>query len=94
MNLNRVPGQINVSGTTTGVDAGLSSRIQFWPNPAGDRIFVKAEASVQADLVDALGKTILSEKMSAEISEISLKEIPAGLYQLKLGSKVFRLIRK
>ena len=94
MNLNKIPGLISISGTTATSGLQGQPRTQLWPNPAGDRVFVKAAAGTSIEVTDALGRVLHSEKSEGEILEIPLKNLPSGLYQMKAGQENFRLIKK
>jgi hypothetical protein len=92
MNLNRVPGLVTVSGTTSVSAERFSSLVQLWPNPSRGSFYVKAGIGSQFDLQDALGRKVFSQKLDKELTEISLKGVSAGIYQVKVGTEVLRLV--
>jgi hypothetical protein len=92
MNLNRVPGVISISGTTGISQVNSIKLVKLWPNPSHGSFYVKAGIGSQFDLQDALGRKVFSQKLDKELTEISLKGVSAGIYQVKVGTEVFRLV--
>jgi len=93
--------EINRETTLNGVavvksDASLSSYAHFslYPNPAnGNSLFITQEIEQPASVIifDVLGTEVLRKEISTQETEISISELPSGLYYfyLKSGGKIF-----
>jgi hypothetical protein len=56
--------------------------VQFWPNPANDRLFVQGNCRA-LQLCDALGRVVLEEKMlTGDMAEIRTSHLANGMYLL------------
>lgn len=65
--------------------------IRLYPNPAGNYLSIRVPSSMASDytvleVTDALGKLVIAEKLSAEVTTLRLAELKDGLY-------MFRVIR-
>jgi hypothetical protein len=72
----------SVSACTGINEAGLVQGIILYPNPARDKISVRLEnpGSVNLELVDANGRSVLTAELRNEINEIDISELASGLY--------------
>jgi hypothetical protein len=78
--------------TTTGISESrdaLSFRI--YPNPATSHLNIQLPQELQAQdlkltLTSVLGKEVLSQKLDPSQTDISLKELPAGVYFIRVDS--------
>lgn len=81
-------------------DEGVA--IQAYPNPAGDRLQVilnrKAAGTAALFLFAADGRAVLSDKrrLDAGLNTLSLdlSDVPTGVYFLRVGEEVLRVLRK
>jgi hypothetical protein len=72
-----------------------ASPVQVFPNPFTDRIsFTLPESGkiASARLIDAMGRVVLDQQISANASSIDALDIPAGSYIIELtqGGQVYR----
>jgi hypothetical protein len=98
--LTRITGYVNgkktpvAFKTANSVNTSFSSAINVYPNPATDALTVETAltdgGSVSAELVDALGRTVVSERFVAvpgtNAFRLSLAGLVRGVYTLKLVS--------
>ena len=69
--------------------ARLSAQVAVFPNPARKVVFVEVPAALTrapltATLVDALGRAVLTQPLSAASSQLSLADVATGVYVLRL----------
>ena len=75
---------------------GKLNKYAVYPNPAQENVFVSGEfkplSAIQ--LVDLSGKTVLTQKITDHktVQRISINELPAGVYLLKLEDQVQKII--
>ena len=70
-----------------GIAANEKESIQFYPNPATDFLIVKSDALIHNILIcDVNGKILRDIKSSSQIMEISVSDLPAGVYGIHLES--------
>jgi hypothetical protein len=88
-----------VSGTltineTTGIGETSINGYTIYPNPARDILFIKSIHSTITDVkvFDMMGHFILNCKV--ENGRIDIHELPVGLYNLKIGDHMFKLVKK
>lgn len=86
-------------GTLSASDVVLAknNQLKIYPNPVHDNIFVngKVENVKNAQISDLSGKLFYSEKDPFKNKNgISVQELPAGIYLLKLDEEVFKFIKK
>jgi hypothetical protein len=69
--------------------ASLSAQVAVFPNPAHKAVFVELPATltrsaVSVALVDALGRTVLTQSLTAASTQLSLEGVAAGVYAVRL----------
>ncbi|MDO7873730.1 T9SS type A sorting domain-containing protein [Hymenobacter sp. ASUV-10] len=79
--------------------ASFSAQVAVFPNPAAKVVFVELPAAltrsaVTALLVDALGRTVRTQSLTAAATPFSLAGIAAGVYALRLQTAQGTLTRK
>jgi hypothetical protein len=58
-----------------------AENIRIWPNPANDFVHIEqAAAGGQLAIIDALGRQLLSQPLTAELSQIATHDLSNGLY--------------
>ena len=74
------------------IQNGLKT-ISIYPNPTTDLIFVQNASTIEAGvLTDNLGRVVQSFKIVPQ--QISLSDLSAGIYFLKIGAENFKIIKK
>ena len=78
-------------GSSVGiVDSQNNIAFSIFPNPANDLITVKVNATQinsTYNIVDVLGKTVLTGKVASETTNISINDLSKGVYLLKVNGK-------
>ena len=87
------------SGTTdisTTLDFDLSQHIQVFPNPASSHLFIRYQAqySWTYQLVDPQGKLWMESRVNSPSTKLTIGELAAGIYILKINSPEGMLVRK
>lgn len=70
----------------------------LFPNPGTDKVHLRVsnfnpDAAMHYYLLDATGRILNSRQVSTEETEISLKELPAGRYFLRVGEQSLPLLK-
>ena len=61
--------------------------VTIWPNPATNHIQIANDnnaAYTNAKVIDLTGKTMIEKKLDANINEITVSELPTGIYIVKI----------
>lgn len=84
--------QIHVGLEETTADDGF----EIYPNPSHGTIFIRANASFHdiADycIIDILGETVMSGRITSEIQEINISNLPNGMYLVKISDITVKII--
>jgi hypothetical protein len=84
-------------GALATAPASLAAQVAVFPNPAHRAVTVElpaARAAVTASLVDALGRVVLTQPLTAASSLLSLEGVAAGVYALRLTTVQGTVIKK
>lgn len=76
----------------------LAGSFSLYPNPGTDRVYLKVnkfnpDKGMYYYLMDAKGAVLNSRQVTAEETEIPLKELPAGRYFLRVGELSLPVIK-
>ncbi len=63
------------------------SNISFFPNPAKDHVTIHASHDAEFSLMNALGKQVLEQKLSKGENTVSLNQLPAGIYYIRVWER-------
>ena len=92
--------QLDTDGTFTYSDLVLArtqdarAGLTAWPNPTNGLLFVRAAgAATQATLHDASGRVVRAFAMAEGVGETDLSGLRSGVYFLRVGSLVRRVVR-
>ncbi len=61
-------------------------QIYIYPNPTKNDLFVKCNDDYNYEIIDINGRVLVNGTIKSAINQISLKDIPSGLYFLKLSN--------
>jgi hypothetical protein len=78
---------------TTNIDLFNSDKISVYPNPFTDYIIINAVEDGNAVLYNLSGKVVLSTSVKSGNNRISTTTLPKGVYVLKNGSAVVKIIK-
>ena len=81
-------------GESTAVEVVSDTKVNIFPNPTQDKIFIELEDELQGNLtlriMNTLGQIVLQQNISKnqdkEKWEINMSEIPTGSYQLMISN--------
>jgi Secretion system C-terminal sorting domain len=76
-----------------------TAEVSVYPNPVSDRLLVQWPAAIgtngRLDLTDLNGRSVRQQARTGEVTEVSVRELPTGLYLLNLQADGQpRLVRK
>lgn len=92
--------EITISNQNTGVDDLSSVRLNVYPNPAADFIYVEFDQKTDflVEVIDITGRIVISNKVFEEKRRIDISELTSGLFFIKVShqSEIFtsRFIKK
>lgn len=84
----------NISSVTSLMN---ETRFSVFPNPFTERLEIrieKAEAADRLEIFDVTGRKVLSEKVLSPQFAVSTAALQAGVYLVKLGSAVKRVVKE
>ncbi len=90
----------NVSVTGTAADQAAAVGLTLFPNPTADGRVTLTLAPVAPNarltVLDAAGRTVLTRALSAGTTryELDVRALPAGVYAVRVGTAVRRLVRE
>ena len=66
----------------------IKARMQFWPNPTEDRVFMESSVDVQSIQVHTLqGHLIYEQIINGRLTSLSTKNWPAGMYVVSVATR-------
>lgn len=74
---------------TLGIDELFASDVKVFPNPVTDKLYVEVGESsetITLDLFDISGKLVLKSQSSSLSTFINMKDLPSGVYFLKVST--------
>ncbi len=73
----------------------LHEQVNFFPNPCSDLLQVRSNEPLDQRflLLDISGRTLMQGVLQSGITQISLAEVQAGIYILKIADRVERLVK-
>ncbi len=69
------------------LEADLKNDLQLYPNPADDLVHLKIDRGADGyriEVTNQLGQVVLRQSTSADVTALSVADLPAGLYTVKL----------
>ncbi len=86
---------VTVTGSI-GIEAAQSAEeLSLYPNPATDKVTIRNITATEAVvLMDVYGRQLSTWRPQTEVLTISLAEYPKGVYMLRNGNKVVKVVKK
>lgn len=83
-------------GETTNIFLPQNQGFIVYPNPSEDIIYIKNDLSIfqTIEIININGQVLLKKELSPKNNHFSIKELPSGVYFLKLGNKIERFEKK
>jgi hypothetical protein len=87
---------VDISTTTTSVDAVTNSEVSVFPNPVKDNLTVNTNSAKPSYLViyDVAGKTIYQSQITSAQAIVDTKNFPKGIYFLQIRNETGLITRK
>ena len=77
-----------------GVDENGLDLIRLFPNPATEKIHIEGlQGENMVQVYNAFGMLVKTLNINGD-DEISIEELPAGLYILRVGRQIMRVMKK
>jgi PKD repeat protein len=76
---------INVGSSALSVADMLEETLEVYPNPANENLYISGVESGTYNLINIAGKEVLSGGLNANKNVVSIDNLPAGLYLLKVN---------
>lgn len=80
--------------TTSSIDEAQSAIVSVYPNPATDRINIVAAHNANAELYDFTGRRVAVFSFNEGVNTISLANINPGVYMLRIGESVSKIVKR
>ena len=78
-----------------GLPATQANTFSVWPNPAGNVVYVDAPAAALVRVYDMQGREVLVQQVgAARPFAVQLGELEAGVYLLRVGDGVVRVVKE
>lgn len=83
----------------TGIESNLSMQFNYFPNPAGDVLYLFADEIADFNVLGSRGELILSGHLDAGVTNgLDISELSQGFYLLQVnnqyGTAVYRLVKQ
>lgn len=81
----------------TGINSNAkNSSVKIYPNPANDVIYIHRTANTNstANIINALGEIVLSKELTKENESLSISNLAAGVYFLKVDGQTKKVIKQ
>ena len=82
---------LTTGSPAVGIDQVQPDRLLVYPNPATDEITVKGDGMLE--IIDMSGRVVLVRTICGT-TQLSLENLPAGVYTLRCGSFTTRMVRR
>ena len=79
-----------------GIDELQANSFTVCPNPADDKLTIKTIGQLAGStysISDPAGKKLMTGKLTAEISTIDISQLSRGIYLLKLGRQIRKVVK-
>lgn len=84
-----------LTGITT---TRVSNDLVLYPNPAGEHLFIRSHAlpagtPVQVEIMDMMGRKVLSQKHTLQEQAIDISHLPKGSYSIRLKANAYSQVK-
>lgn len=80
-------------GRVSGVSDAKLDLFSVYPNPFIDHLVIRSEVDSTVVMFDVTGKIVCHEAISAGTNKIVTSHLPKGIYFVRLGSELFKVIK-
>jgi glucose dehydrogenase len=85
---------VSVPETGSGIDNHEISRMYAYPNPCTNTLYITNENAERIELYNANGKLLEAVENHDTQVTLNMQQYPAGLYLLKVGNDVQKILKK
>ena len=86
---------VNITDTThDGINNHEMSRVYAYPNPCTNTLYITNENAERIELYNANGKLLEAVENRDTQVTLNMQQYPAGLYLLKVGNGVQKILKK
>ena len=83
---------------STSVDVKLSNQVKLYPNPASKNFMISFEGvnicANKAEIINVVGQKVAEQNLSSTTTEMSLQNLKAGLYYVRIQSDKGTIVKK
>lgn len=79
---------------SAGIDEIGETTIGVYPNPTSGKLTVECVAGCDIELYDTRGSLVMSQKADDETVVLDMQELPKGIYILRSGRSVTKVVKK
>jgi len=67
----------------------------IYPNPASNQLFIESKIQVEQayQIINLLGKNILSGKLNGQIKALDISSLPANIYLIRIAAESFKFVK-
>ena len=77
-----------------GIESAENLRLDVWPNPTTGMLWVEADGNQPLQLLDIMGRTVMTAQTYGGGAVLDLAALPQGFYILRMGGTVKRIIKR
>lgn len=85
---------LHVDAEMGGVEKNIVIQIISYPNPCTDYLYLSVPETCQIELTDVAGHRLLQNQYESGGHSINMQTYPAGIYILKAGNTIQKIIKK
>ena len=80
----------------SGINEVIAQKLVFYPNPVKDELIIKNEELRMGDysIFNVSGQVLMQGALSTETTNINVKELPSGMYFIKVGNKTGKFVKE
>ena len=79
--------------TSEGIDDVDEELVNVYPNPATDYITVSGAEGAEAEICDVMGRRVMAFTIESPRFTVNVASLPAGVYLLRVGGAVCRIVK-
>ncbi|MCL7754584.1 T9SS type A sorting domain-containing protein [Polaribacter sp. Z022] len=76
-----------ITAATANLESNILQGVSVYPNPANDILNIKSPINSEISLFNILGAKVKSAKNNSDILQLSVSDLPRGVYMLKIFSE-------
>lgn len=85
---------LKVQSEVDALDAPAASAFKMYPNPVSDKLYIQTASSDVARIYNSLGQMMLEQNLLAGKNQLDVQQLNKGLYIVKIGGHIQKMIRE